>query len=123
MIDGGTFQVGLTVMYFIVSDQQRRGVDARLAGDDLGRPHRLAVLDDLQRVVGDVEDDVGVVELRLAERRGIQRQRSMLTRTVSIWRSRFGEFIALTVWLLRTPVASRPARFWNLRTAAATVSS
>ena len=39
--------------------QQRRGVVAGLADDDLGRPHRLAVLHHLQRVVGDVDHHIG----------------------------------------------------------------
>ena len=67
MIDGGTFQVGLTVMYFIVS--VRSGV-AWLPGLPVttrvvqtGR----TVLHHLQRIVGDVEDDIGVADRRRAE--------------------------------------------------------
>ena len=42
-IDGGTFQVGLTVMYFIVSVRSGVGV-AGLADHDAGGPHLFAFL-------------------------------------------------------------------------------
>ena len=67
MIDGGTFQVGLTVMNFIVSRQQRRGMDAGLSGDHLGGPDLRAVLHHLERIVGDVENDIGVADRGRAE--------------------------------------------------------
>ena len=43
MIDGGTFQVGLTVMYFISAVSHRR-LFAGLADHDLGLPVQLAVV-------------------------------------------------------------------------------
>ena len=42
-------------------------MDARLSGHDPGGPDLRAVLHHLQRVVGDVEDDIGVAERRHAE--------------------------------------------------------
>ena len=77
----------------------------------------------LSVIVGDVENDVGIAERGAPSWRGSQRQRSMLTITVSIWRSRFGLLIALTVRSSSTPVGLRSAPSWNLRTASATLAS
>ena len=104
MIDGGTFQVGLTVMNFIVSVSS--GVACLPGFPVTTRVVQTwrAVLHHLQREVGDVEDDIGVAERAAPSWRGSQRQRSMLTSTVSICRSRFGLLMALTVRSSSTPV-------------------
>src|SRR3569623_67188 len=47
--------------------QERRGMRARLAGDDARGPDRRAVVHDAQRVVGNVEDDISIAECGSAE--------------------------------------------------------
>ena len=62
MIDCGTFQVGLTVMNFIVSVSS--GVClVRLADHDARLPDLRAVVIDAQVEVRDVEHDVGAAEV------------------------------------------------------------
>ena len=63
MIDGGTFQVGLTVMNFIVSVSSGVALVAGLAAHDLGLPHLRAVLHHPQGEVGNVDHHVGVAEV------------------------------------------------------------
>ncbi len=47
--------------------EQRGRMRARLAGDDAGGPDLLAALHHLERVVGNVEDDIGIAQRRRAE--------------------------------------------------------
>ena len=47
--------------------QQRRGMNAGLAGHDLGGPDLRAVLHHLERIIGDVENDIGVADRGRAE--------------------------------------------------------
>ena len=63
MIDGGTFQVGLTVMYFIVSVSSGVACSPGLPTTILVVHTVLPFLDDLQRVVGDIDHHVGRAEI------------------------------------------------------------
>jgi hypothetical protein len=55
-IEGGTCQVGLTVMYHLRRHDRRR--HGRLAGDDPGHPDLSPVVEDAQRKVGQVDDHI-----------------------------------------------------------------
>ena len=83
MIDCATFQVGLTVMNFIVGEQRRRL--CRLADHDTGLPDLLAVVHHLEMEVRMLSATCVVPRLR-----GIQRQRSSVATTASIWLWRLG---------------------------------
>ena len=107
MIEGGTFQVGLTVMYFIVSTI--RGV-AWLPT----LPTTTRVVQACWSLCITFSVKSGMLRITWAlpiagapSWRGSQRQRSMLTISVSMWRSRFGVFIARTVASSSTPVTFR----------------
>ena len=67
MIDGGTFQVGLTVMNFIVSVSIGVAWLPGLPVTTRVVQTSRAVLHHLEREVGDVEDHVGIAERRRAE--------------------------------------------------------
>ena len=61
-IEGGTFQVGLTVMYFISAVMIGVGI-VRLAVDDPRYPHLLAVVNDAQREIGKIDHHVALAEI------------------------------------------------------------
>ena len=97
---------------------------AGLAGDDARGPGLRAVVHHPQREVRNVQHHVGVAELRLAE---LARQPAPALHVGDAPDRSCGRASGCSsrgcVWLSSTPVAFRSASDWNLRTAAATVSS
>src|SRR3979490_3569541 len=111
MIDGGTFQVGLTVMYFIVS--LSNGVAFWP-----GWPVTMRVVHTVAPLLTTLRVKSGMLPTTwvLPRSRGSQRQRSMLARMTSAARSCFGPFRASTVAVVRVPVADRPRPSWTFLT-------
>src|SRR3981189_1948450 len=110
MIDGGTFQVGLMVMYFIVSLSS--GV--ALAG----LPTTTFVVQSCVPSLYTLSMNFGWVTMSwaLPRARGYQRQRSMLAITISAWWPRGGSFRSLMVSASRLPVTGISSDFWNFLT-------
>src|SRR6476661_9010034 len=117
MIDGGTFQVGLMVTYFIVSVSS--GVD-------------LSTLPITMRVVQtwaplcitlSVKSGRLTTTWALPRSRGYQRQRSMLDTTMSIDLSRGGPLSSLIVFASTLPVTGNSLARWNFFTASASLAS
>src|SRR6478752_8156600 len=115
MIDGGTFQVGLMVTYFIVSVS--RGVALSVLPITIRVVQTWAPLCITLRV----KSGRLTTTCALPGSRGYQRQRSMLETIMSIDLSRVGPLSSLTVLASRLPVAGSSLACWNFFTASASL--
>ena len=115
MIDCGTFQVGLTVMYFIVS------LSSGVACVGLPTTTRVIQTCWLLLITRRWKSGMFMCTWVRPNSRGTQRQRSRFASTVSIWRERFIGLSASRVAALNWPLTCRPRAFWNFATASASV--
>ena len=116
-IDGGTFQVGLMVMYFIVSLSSGVAMS--------GLPITIRVVQTWLPLCITLSVKSGRLTTTWAapRSRGYQRQRSMLAMMSSIDLSRGGPLSSLTVLASRWPVAGSSLARWNFFTASASLAS
>src|SRR5258707_6306294 len=116
-IEGGTFQVGLMVMYFMVSLKSGVGM--------LGLPITIRVVQTWAPLCITLSVKSGWLTSTwaLPRSRGYQRQRSMFAMIVSICLSWVGPLSSLIVLESRLPVAGSSLARWNFFTASGRFAS